>query len=346
MMRYWHHLMAVRRPSDRYDIQTVIPSDVYSGVAKRQSTLLRALHRKVAYPVRIKNRVGSAAFAHVLDHSWADMLAFVPSGVKKVVTVHDLIPLRYPGALSAAQLKRFRLTVEWLKRADALISVSEYTKREIIHWLQIDPLKIHVVPNGTSLEEGAEATNGRVATVLKERSDHFRVGSLGSILQRKNLGIFSKALAKVEAVGGRAPILVRAGMKVDDELADEFSRAFGEDGWLELGSLDRNELEQFYRGIDVLVIPSFYEGFGLPVLEAMARGVPVLAADSSSLPEVGGDAALYFSPDSPDELAERLESLSDPVLYERLSREGLQRAREFSWRRTLEGLYDVYDRLQ
>ena len=139
--------------------------------------------------------------------------------------------------------------------------------------------------------------------------------------------------------------MVRAGALVDRKLRDEFIDAMGQDNFIELGRVSDEELEDFYANVDVIVVPSLYEGFGLPVLEAMARGVPVISSDSSSLPEVAGDAALYFDPYKPEELADRLVQVVDNEVSERMKKRGLERAKKFSWRSTLKGIYSAYDRV-
>lgn len=335
MFRYWKLLAAECRPDDPYRCQPIIPLPVESAFG-RAGKLHRAWQRKIAYPLRV--RLGAKnSIAHILDHSWAEMLDFVPRGTRTVVTVHDLIPLRDPGGLSTAEVGRFRDHVLRMKSADAVIAVSEYTRQEVIDLLDIDPERVHVVPNGVDAPP--------MPSKLRAPGTELRIGSVGSILPRKNLAVFPPALRAYRTKAARPPHLIRAGMSIDHALRSEMHAALGTDGFEELGRVSDAELEEFYASLDVLVIPSHYEGFGLPVLEAMVRGVPVIAARSSSLPEVGGDAALYFDPNDPEELAERLNEVADPVVAAKLSEVGLARAAGYSWRATLEGFYRIYDML-
>jgi glycosyltransferase involved in cell wall biosynthesis len=172
-----------------------------------------------------------------------------------------------------------------------------------------------------------------------------RIGCLGSTQQRKNLAILPDALKHAIAELGDAVTMVRAGPLVGPTLHERFVNAVGVDHFIELGRLDDDELEDFYDSVDVIVVPSLYEGFGLPVLEAMARGVPVISSQSSSLPEVAGDAALYFDPHKASDLGENLIQVGDDKVSEHFKKMGLERSKKFSWRSTLEGIYQSYDKL-
>jgi glycosyltransferase involved in cell wall biosynthesis len=297
----------------------------------------KLLTRQVIYPARVKLRA-RGEIVHILDHSWADLLPFVPRCALKVVTVHDLIPLRFPAELSAAQAGRFASWVGHLKQADAIIAVSEYTKREVGDLLGIDARKIHVVFNG--VEMPADSPSHSLAP--HDPAGPFRIGSIGSTLERKNLAILPEALARLQAAVQRKVVLVRVGAALPAPLAAALRNALGEDGLVELGRLPDEALADYYAGLDVVVVPSLYEGFGLPVIEGMAARVPVVASRSTSLPEVGGDVAYYFDPHSPEELAVVLAGIAtDGVPRQRIDL-GYARAKSLSWRKCLEGVYQVY----
>jgi len=334
MLRYWRLLAAERRPDDRFRCKALIEAPRESDFGRR-GKLRRALSRQLGYPLRVRFAT-RGALAHVLDHSWAELLDAVPKRRPKVVTVHDLIPLRDPGELSPRELARFRARAGAMRSADAVVAVSEHTRDEVVDLLGIEPERVHVVPNGVDTPPAEVEAPPRDPGRL-------RIGSIGSTLRRKNLELLPPALRAYARGATRPPVLVRAGLRLDPELRAACVEAAGGEGFEELGRLSDAGLERFYASLDVLVVPSRHEGFGLPVLEAMARGVPVLAARATSLPEVGGEAALYFDPDDPEELAERLREVADPALAERLRAAGRERAKAFSWRRTLEGLFTVYD---
>ena len=342
MLKYWRLLYEQLEKQDKYNCRSVItmPADEWSG---RRSKAMTCLSRQLFYPLQTKF-ARHAEIGHVIDHSWADVLKYMPDNMAKVVTVHDLIPMRYPGELSNSQLRRFRNRVSGITAADLIICVSKYTACEVEALLGISSDKIVVVPNGVTLPpKYIEPT--RVRDVINRRPSRLRVGCLGSVLKRKNIGILPKALAAAAVELGGSMTMVRAGALVDRKLRDEFIDAMGQDNFIELGRVSDEELEDFYANVDVIVVPSLYEGFGLPVLEAMARGVPVISSDSSSLPEVAGDAALYFDPYKPEELADRLVKVVDNEVSERMKKRGLERAKKFSWRSTLKGIYSAYDRV-
>lgn len=337
MWKCWNLLEAEIRDEDIYQSRCIFgPScdvNLYRG-----SKLQRAWTRKVSYPFKVRT-MSKQALTHILDHSWSDLLPALPKSVKSVVTVHDLIPLRYPGELSSGEVRRFKNKVAKLSSADAIIAVSEYTKNEIVDLLGLSPDRIFVVPNGVN-----RPPSGLIKSI-RNGTDKLRIGSLGSVLKRKNLEVLPAALKIYKEKTNKSVTLVRAGLALPLQLQKEVTEALGSDGLEEWGRVSEAKLEDFYQSIDIMAVPSLYEGFGLPVLEAMARGIPVISSNTTSLPEVGGDAALYFDPKSPESLAECLCMLENSELYERLSAEGLVRSQEFCWRKTLEGMYNVYDKV-
>ncbi|MBB5350809.1 glycosyltransferase involved in cell wall biosynthesis [Haloferula luteola] len=337
MARYANLLMGAQEADDPFDCRFAIPPTY----RERGSRFERLLMRKFLYPLQV-SASSPGKIAHVLDHSWAHLLTSVRGNVAKVVTVHDLIPLRDPCDLTGAQVERFRGWVRHLENADAIISVSDYTKREVTELLGISPEKIFVVPNGADAGSVEPSVTTNVGERVKKGVSGLRVGSLGSTLKRKNLEVLPEALAKFAEATGEPVSLVRGGEMLPRALRDRFLALLGPQGLVELGRLSNHELEDFYRCVDVVVVPSKFEGFGLPVLEAMRRRKPVIAAASSSLPEVGGEAAVYFDPDSPEELALALEKVLDPERRQELVDLGEAWARQFTWRRSLEGLYQVY----
>lgn len=344
MRRYWQSLAQAWRESDRYQIGSVIrPLEVRAraGFAGKAERLWQ---RRFAYPAVIRRNC-SGPLAHILDHSWGDMLRAIPKTVKTVVTVHDLIPLRFQDHLTDSQLKRFRSWVDACRQADHLIAVSDYTKREIVELLKYPEDRISVVPNGVDHPTANFHVSDRISSAIAAAGRRFLIGSLGSVLGRKNLAILPEALGRFEQLAGSKVCLVRAGSRLPASIVESIHLTTGPESLVELGFLADDELDGFYEVCDVIAVPSRYEGFGLPVLEAMARATPVVAANASSLPEVGGDAAVYFDPESPMELARALAGLLSPEVRGPRARQGLERSAAYSWRRCLEGVYGVYDRL-
>lgn len=279
---------------------------------------------------------------------------FLPREVKAVATVHDLIPLKFPHFTPRAWKTRLhplfrRILVRSVRRADRVVTVSEHTRGDLIADLGLCPGKIAVVRNGID-EAYRPLEPARVKAVLSRRFDSTDPYLLyvGRFDPYKNVGGLIRAFG--EFIRGRTdnPRLVLAGHRDPrypqaESLVAELkleSRVFFLDG------VEEEFLVALYNGARVLVLPSLYEGFGLPPLEAMACGTPVIVSDRGSLPEVVGEAGLTVNPEKAGDLAAAIEKIWDsPDLRRRLREKGLTRAREFSWRRTAEETREVYRQL-
>ena len=282
-----------------------------------------------------------------------DGLVLVP-GVVTVATLYDLIPLRHPAAHFPP--RRFDQRIGYarylrlLQRADRLIAISEATKCDAVQRLGIAPERIAVTPLAADERyfyprpaQEVEAVTGRYGV---HRPYFLHVGAstyhknTARVLQAFDL--FSRECSADHA-------LYIAGKWIPQALAElETSYpALVQAGRLRvLGFIPDDDLPALYCGADALVYPSLIEGFGLPVLEAMRCGIPVLTSTTSSLPEVGGDAALYVDPHDVGAIAAALCKLaSQPSLRADLSLRGLQRAEMFSWACTAEQTLRVYEEL-
>jgi glycosyltransferase involved in cell wall biosynthesis len=275
-----------------------------------------------------------------LARARADLL-FVPSHAvpfvwpgKAVTVVHDLAFERHPEAYSRAERAYLQLTTRWaVLRCPLLITVSESTKSDLVQLYGVDPKRVRVVPLGGGVRP---APNLAPASRLAELGvDGTFVLQVGRIESRKNQ---AAALAAVERLVGVT--LVIAGPERDGELA---ARLRASPRSRVLGRVDQPTLELLYKRAGAVVVPSLYEGFGLPVLEAMARGKVVVAAAASSLPEVGGDAALYVDdPGDAAALAKVLDTaLRDRAVRAKLARTARQRAAKFTWDRCAAGVVAV-----
>ncbi len=165
--------------------------------------------------------------------------------------------------------------------------------------------------------------------------------SVGNIRRHKNLSVLIRSMNELRASGHPPPQLVIVGAgKLEGELAD-LGKAVAPDQIRALGYLNEDELRLAYQGARIFVFPSRYEGFGLPLLEAMSCGTPVLYAQTSALPEIAGKAGLAFQPDDGNTLASLVNRLiRDDDLHREMAEEGLRRARDFSWRATAEAVWD------
>jgi len=288
--------------------------------------------RRVSYPLILRSRVRDG-IVHILDHSFADLLPTVRHGVRKVVTLHDLIPLVAPHGISDAQQQRFRQTVTNLRLADAVSCDSAATRDEAIRLLQLDPAKLHVVPLGCT-----ELPPPCPEAEKQARSTQPYFFSVGSALPRKNLAALPAMLAGLGKV-----TLVRAGHKLPESLANEIRQHAT---LIELGRASDAELAAWYAHATATLIPSTHEGFGLPVLEAMQLGCPVISSRATSLPEVGGDAALYFDLDDlPAGNAACRLLLNDADERQRRCAASRAHVKDFSWQAHWNGLQRIYQSL-
>lgn len=302
--------------------------------------LAKAYGNYIEFPSRVRN-FREKGLVHLLDHSLAHLLKSVDRKSAKVVTLHDLIPLRMAGGLTARQVERFRSKATLLHRADFVISVSEHSKTEAVDLLGLDEERVIVVPNGVTKPKNVPSAS-EVVEKLRQRGASKVVLSVGSRLERKNLKILPAVFKELKRVQDEPVALLRVGPMLEVELRSKLEAVLGSDLFFEAGRSSNEDLWAAYEAVNAVVVPSLYEGFGLPVMEAFACGTPVASSSSSSLPEVGGDLASYFSPDDPEEAADALRCCLFDSVIRNASHERRARAAEFTWRRHLEGCYRIY----
>jgi glycosyltransferase involved in cell wall biosynthesis len=248
---------------------------------------------------------------------------------RRVVTIHDLQYQVVPELLSrSGRVSTHVLVSLAARRADRVIAVSRAGAEELRAGLGIAAERIDVVPNGVRPAPASTPTGARERYSLVERPV---VLSVATNLPHKNLPMLVEALALIAPEA--RPTLVLAGHGTDDGTLQSAARAAGvHDSVRALGRCDTRELDALYALASCLVLPTLHEGFGLPVLEAMARSLPVACSDIPALREVGGDAAVYFDPRAPAQIAARIHELLDPGGPAPQLRElGLAQARRFSW---------------
>lgn len=260
---------------------------------------------------------------------------------RSVVTVHDLIPLVHPEftprALKTRCLPIFRLLLrEMALRADLLLTVSETSRRDLLAHLPIAPERVRVIPNGVAADFRPAPRCADVTRVILY---------IGRLDPYKNVPGLVRAFARVrERLGGGVRLRVAG---PPDERYPEARReaaALGVARAIEwAGYLDRDGLRAAYQQADVFALLSRYEGFGMPVLEAMACGTPVVCGRCAALEETAGDAALLVPPQDPDAAADALvRVLSDPACAAQLREQGLRRAAGFTWARAAALTRDAY----
>lgn len=264
-----------------------------------------------------------------------------------VVTVHDLAFRLFPENFSRPFSAYYRVLVPRITRqATAVIAVSENTRADLVEHLGLPPEKVTVVANGVSPEFRRHIHREELQEVRRRYRlpDNFFV-SVASLEPRKNLQAIFRAyrLLAGEITSTESLVLVGAGNRIytDAGLQDELQRA--RPGTVHaLGYVPIEDLPAIYRLATALVYPSLYEGFGLPVLEAMASGTPVITSNRSSLPEVAGEAAILVNPESIEELAGAMDLIAtDSGIRNLLVERGKKRAAGFSWEHTARKTLEV-----
>lgn len=260
-----------------------------------------------------------------------------------VVTVHDLaflaVPSFFPRQWRQVYRTGLRATV---RRAHAIVTPSRATAEDLLSRTKVDPSRVHVIPEAAALPTSAGDPDAALARLKVHRP---YILSVGTLEPRKNLVRLVRAYRRV-ATTGVPHALVLAGplgwhrQALMRELALE-----GPGDIVLTGRVSADDLDALYRRADLFVYPAIYEGFGLPVLEAMARGVPTVCSNTTSLPEVAGDAALGVHPGSIREIAAGMQQvLDDPALAGRLREAGLARAERFTWDEAARLTLQVYEK--
>lgn len=323
------NLPEIFNPNVRQKIGRV-PSKIYN-------TSVRLLHRP-----RLDVACGSdAIFLPSLQS-----VALRPT-TKLMVTIHDLSFVRYPEFFSRkARLWHRMVNPHYLAhRADAILATSEHTKNEVVSYYGIPAERVTVTPLGVDESFFQRANEAEIARVRRQYKlpDRY-ILTVGNLEPRKNVASILAAYGRLRpdidvVVVGRA---VRGG-------EDLYRQARALENGMRvhfLGYVDAADRLMVYQAASMFVYPSYYEGFGLPVLEAMASGVPVIASNVTSLPEVVGDAGILIDPYDVFDIAEALSALlKNPSLCAHLVERGITQAKKFSWQRTAEITASVVKRL-
>jgi len=271
---------------------------------------------------------------------------------RSVVTIHDCIHLMFPNYLpNRLALTYARTSINMAaRRASRVLTVSESSKRDILRFVDIPPDRIDVIYNAYDERFGVEPLEEDVVRVRERYQLHDEfVLYAGNVKPHKNLERLIDAFQLVRQRGLDHLKLVLIGDEISKYAA--LRRAVHKyqlhNSVRFLGYLPEGTLAIMYRLAGVFVFPSLYEGFGLPPLEAMASGTPVVTSNVSSLPEVAGHAAVLVDPYDPAAIADGIYNvLTDAALRQELRRKGLARAREFSWADSIRRVHEIYGRVQ
>ncbi|SHK68176.1 Glycosyl transferases group 1 [Anaerocolumna jejuensis DSM 15929] len=277
----------------------------------------------------------------------------VPPGVngKAVTFIYDMVYRAFPETIDQKNKKMldYNLSVA-CKRADHIITISEFSKNEIIKYMQVEENKVSIMPCGvdTSIYH-VNYTETEVQTVKRKygiTGDYLLY--LGTLEPRKNIERLIKAYALLIERLHDAPLLVLAGKKgwMYDKILSLVEFYNLQEKIIFTGYIEAAEAPKLLKGSLLFVFPSIYEGFGIPPLEAMACGTPVVVSNQASMPEVIGDAGYYIDPYQVEDICDALQTLlGNDNLRKELSKKGISRAKEFTWSSAVNKLMKIYNKL-
>lgn len=272
-------------------------------------------------------------------HSPYYLMPYYP-GVPTILTVHDTTAIHYPQTVSRRARLFFRLTSSLaLRTANTIIAISKTTQMDFVKAFNVPQQRIHIVYEAAEAHFRPQSTSE--VTRVREKYSLPETFALyfGINKPHKNLPRLIQAWKGINPTGWS---LVIAGAW-DKRYPQAKEEAAGTESIFFLGPIPEEDLPSLYTAASLFIFPSIYEGFGLPVLEAMSCGTPVICANTSSLPEVGGNAVLYFDPLSVETIGNALqEAIANSNLRQELSTRGLEQATHFSWQRTAQETLKLY----
>jgi len=264
-----------------------------------------------------------------------------------VLTIHDLAYIRFPNILPKYLVSYLTtMSIRAAKQVNSIIAVSKSTKDDICELLRVDEKKVDVVYEGVnhltnSYASGEEFVGGALA-------GQGYILFVGTIEPRKNLVNLARAFQRIASKKDSGVSLVIAGKLgyQGKEIVKEIRKLGLPSGSLLFtGYINEEELVHLYRNAKMFVMPSIYEGFGIPVVEAMVHGCPVVCSGVSSLPEIVGKAGVYFNPNDIEEMAEvMIQTLESQETLMQLANLGRDRSKQFSWKKAAEDTISIYNR--
>ncbi len=255
-------------------------------------------------------------------------------GRRTVLTVHDLIFRHLPHTHTWKNRAFLNVGMPiFARRADAIIAVSQQTKRDLLAMYGIEDQKVVVIPEGIDQDRFRPVDPKDSRSLDLQRRFGSYLLMVGTLEPRKNHAAALRALVRLHAHGHKLKLVIVGGAGWKFSPVHQLVAQLNLESWVEFtGYVPDEELPTYYSNALALLQPSLYEGFGFPVLEAMACGTPVVASNRSSLPELTGDCALHIDPEDDELLAKVIQDLaSQPVLQNRLREAGLKRVKPYTW---------------
>jgi glycosyltransferase involved in cell wall biosynthesis len=296
-------------------------------------------YERWALPVELLARRPWPALLHSVDHvapAWRNW--------RSVVTLHDLAFLLYPATHTEESRAYYAASGESVRKAERVIAVSQRTASDAVRLLGVDPARMRVVP-----EAAAPGFTPRDAAAFDAVARRLHLEArpyvlfVGTLEPRKNVPLLLEVFAEVRAELDVQLLVVGGRGWLDEPIFAAHARSGLGDAVRFVGTLGEDDLAALYSHAEAFVLPSLYEGFGLPVLEAMACGAPVISSNAGPLPEVAGDAAVLLDPHEPGPWVESmLAVLTDIQLANALRQKGFERSAAFSWDRAAQATREVY----
>jgi glycosyltransferase involved in cell wall biosynthesis len=304
---------------------------------------LARLWYRLRLPISIENWTGPVDLFHAPDF----ILPPLRRGTRSIVTIHDLSFVREPDSVMPGMSRHLNKWVPWsVQQASHVIAVSEATRQDLIELYQTPPEKISVLYHGVGPEFKPIREMACLNAVRQKYglNDGPFILSVGTIQPRKNYQRLIQAFAKVDS---KAMLVIAGGTGWKNEaIFDEVNKLGLQERVRFPGFVAEVNLPALYSAATLVIYPSLYEGFGLPVLEALACGAPVIASNRSSLPEVVGEAGLLIDPYDIEGMAMAMRQLlEDSSLRARLSGAGQARAASFTWSKTATELVNLYKKV-
>ena len=267
------------------------------------------------------------------------------TNVPSFITIHDIAHVHYPEYVSWMMKKYYQYFMpKFMDKADGIFTVSEFSKSDIVNVYGIPENKIKVFHNGCRaiFQPISQEMKYQVKSQITNGEDYFIC--IGSIHPRKNMPNTLKAFNQYKQMGRSGKLVLTGRMAWQTRAVERgiYNSPFREDIIL-TGTVGEENLVNLLGASKALLYPSFFEGFGIPIVEAMQCGVPVITSDRSSMPEVGGDAVIYVNPESVESIVDAMIAIDDnPALVEELLFKSQKQMIKFDWTQASEGIYNTF----
>ncbi|PID84724.1 MAG: glycosyl transferase family 1 [Chloroflexi bacterium] len=334
-------------PPDDHALAQIFPLSrrITHKIAPVSEAWLYRIWYRARLPVAVQWFAGQVDLFHSPDF----VLPPVRGGIPTLLTVHDLSFVHFPEVYPAILVNYLNKVVPWsVQRATHILADSAATKHDLMALWQVPDEKVTVLYSGVNAAFARVEDEGKITAVRQK----YHLGeepyllSVGTVQPRKNYQMLIQAFAPLaDHIPHNLYIAGGKGWLYDEMMAEIEKQRLTERVRF-IGFVDDEDLPTLYSGADLYLFPSIYEGFGLPMLEAMACGVPVIAADVSSLPEVGVETAVLLPPDAQTQWTQTIAAvLSSPHQQEQMIAAGYRRAQKFSWQKAANQLFGIYNTL-